>query len=182
MTAPVETATAVMVQLAERATAWLDEANGRIATELHLRCYKPVEEYGEVCEALLHHEPEQAVREAVDVIAAALTARFSLGYALDGWSLPYEAAADEVSWSLVQRRVLQVGAEVGVLTGVMIGEAGQNPRKGRTKSIHDVIAQLDAVVEAAVRLIAALGVDPERAVVEHASRVLVRLDELGVSA
>jgi hypothetical protein len=47
-------------------------------------------------------------------------------------------------------RILKIGEEYGELAQAVIGECGQNPRKGRTHTVEDIRAELRDVVLAAM--------------------------------
>lgn len=172
------TAFGAATALARRSTQWLNAANGSGPLELTLRLLKVAEEFGEVCEEVNASNDEAAAREAVDVIVTAMVAQVSLGGTPA--ALPVPDMVDRLNSSSLDVLALMLGARVGELAGTVIGEAGQNPRKGRHKTVADVIAQLDQVIAAAVVLIAGLGYDPEQTIAECAAKVQARLDQLGV--
>lgn len=69
-------------------------------------------------------------------------------------------------------QVLKVAEEAGEVAAAWIGHVGQNPRKGVTHSIDDVIDELADVVATAYVAMATLGRDPEEVMAAHMARMI----------
>jgi hypothetical protein len=175
------TAAEAAYALAGRAARWLDTANGNTAAERVLRVLKVTEEYGELCAELVAGDRSATAREAVDVVITALTAQASYGHAPYGFPGAFGALVLGTPNRVAALRSVDLGATCGRLAQAVIGETGQNPRKGRTHTVDDVIDALAEVVIAAVMLLPALGVDPEETIRESVARIDARLDEMGVA-
>ncbi|WP_436530696.1 MazG-like family protein [Actinoplanes sp. HUAS TT8] len=67
-------------------------------------------------------------------------------------------------------RILKITEEAGEAAQAWIGVQGQNPRKGVTHTVDDVVAELADVVFTALVAIASLDADPHRAVTAVAEK------------
>jgi hypothetical protein len=75
----------------------------------------------------------------------------------------------------VLRRVcLKPGEELGEVNEAMIGYAGQNPRKGVTHTLDDVVSELTDMILTCVVGISCLGYDPAAAIVARLDAVEAR--------
>ncbi|GAA2847221.1 hypothetical protein Acy02nite_03530 [Actinoplanes cyaneus] len=61
-------------------------------------------------------------------------------------------------------RILKITEEAGEAAQAWIGVQGQNPRKGVTHTVDDVVGELADVVFTSLVAIASLGADPRQAV------------------
>jgi NTP pyrophosphatase (non-canonical NTP hydrolase) len=68
-------------------------------------------------------------------------------------------------------RIMKIAEEAGEATQAWIGVLGQNPRKGVTHTVDDVVGELADVVFTALVAIASLGADPRDAVAAVAAKV-----------
>jgi NTP pyrophosphatase (non-canonical NTP hydrolase) len=72
-------------------------------------------------------------------------------------------------------RILKITEEAGEAAQAWIGVQGQNPRKGVTHTVDDVVGELADVVFSSIVAIASLGADPRRAVLECVTRAAAYL-------
>jgi 8-oxo-dGTP pyrophosphatase MutT (NUDIX family) len=79
----------------------------------------------------------------------------------------------------VPLRVLKITEEAGEAAAALIGVTGQNPRKGRSHTDADLVAELCDVITAAAVALASVVPDPERVLNEHVGRIYVRSVEAG---
>ncbi|SDS70750.1 MazG-like family protein [Actinoplanes derwentensis] len=100
----------------------------------------------------------------------------------------YIVTADDVIWSEADRwrallderngtdrleltcRILKITEEAGEVTQAWLGVLGQNPRKGITHTVDDVVGELADVVFTGLVAIASLGADPHEAVTAVAAK------------
>jgi NTP pyrophosphatase (non-canonical NTP hydrolase) len=74
-------------------------------------------------------------------------------------------------------RILKVTEEAGEAAGAWIGVVGNNPRKGVTHTVDDVVAELADVALAALVAIHSLDQDARTVLEQCATKVLARLDQ-----
>ncbi len=67
-------------------------------------------------------------------------------------------------------RILKITEEAGEAAQAWIGVQGQNPRKGVTHTVDDVVGELADVVFTSLVAIASLGADPREAVTAVATK------------
>ncbi|GAA4609988.1 NTP pyrophosphatase (non-canonical NTP hydrolase) [Actinoplanes octamycinicus] len=73
-------------------------------------------------------------------------------------------------------RLLKLTEEAGEVAQAWIGAQGQNPRKGVTHTVDDVVAELADVVFTSLVAIASLGGDPRQAVTDCVVKAAGYLD------
>lgn len=76
-------------------------------------------------------------------------------------------------------RLLKVTEEAGEVAAAWIGYTGQNPRKGHTHTVDDVVKELADVVMTALVAMRTLDADPERVLDECAAKILGRMSTEG---
>lgn len=73
-------------------------------------------------------------------------------------------------------RIMKVGEEFGEAVQAWIGYTGQNPRKGETHDLKDVVDELADVALSALVAIDSVGGDSQGAMARCTQRVLGRLE------
>jgi NTP pyrophosphatase (non-canonical NTP hydrolase) len=71
-------------------------------------------------------------------------------------------------------RLFKLAEEAGEVAKAWIGYTGQNPRKGHTHTLDDVVGELADVVMTALVAMRSLGADPQQVMGECVAKVVAR--------